>query len=111
MPNRARKARANVAADENPWSSATSSTLWSGCAVRATAARSILSRWMKPNSVSPVVALKTRWKLEGREGGDARQAREGELLGEMSTNMIDDAVDPLLVLDPVRAGHGSKNLR
>src|SRR5207237_1390082 len=56
MPNRARKARANVAADENPWSSATSSTLWSGCAVRATAARSILSRWMKPNSVSPVVA-------------------------------------------------------
>ena len=50
-------------------------------------------------------------EMEGREGGDARQAREGELLGEMSTNMIDDAVDPLLVLDPVRAGHGSKNLR
>ncbi len=42
-------------------------------------------------------------EMEGREGCDARQAREGELLSEMSTNMIDDAIDALLVLDPVRA--------
>src|SRR5882724_38685 len=65
MPKWARNARANVAADMKPWSSAISSTLASVRPISADPARSRRSRWMKPKSVSPVTALKTRSKWKG----------------------------------------------
>jgi hypothetical protein len=46
-------------------------------------------------------------EVKRREGRQARQGRQRQVVGEMLPDMIDDPVDPLLVLEPAGIGHRS----
>ena len=46
-------------------------------------------------------------EVEGGEGGHPGQCRQRQLFREMAANVIDDAIDACLVLEPMSVGQGS----
>ena len=44
-------------------------------------------------------------EVKGREGGNPGELSEGEVFGEVASDVVDDSVNPLLVLETVRV-HG-----
>ena len=46
-------------------------------------------------------------EVERGEGGHPGQCRQRQLVGEMAPDVIDDAIDASLVLEPMSAGQGS----